>query len=471
MLIQDQIQIQRQRIDPKLIQANAMLQLSGVELQQSIEHEMLENPALEMEDDNPCSGCELSPFGCKSCRYSEAQEDERSSVVEHDLQESDFSLNFVAEFDDDDDPIARISAEVTLQDHLRQQLRGAASEKMYEIGDYLINYINESGYLTCNCEELPLELDASDEDIEAAVALIQSLDPPGVGARDLRECILIQLRYLAEDGIGNPIAEKIVLHCWDAMVAHKTSGIARKLKVKEREVIDALCFIQTKLNPYPAAGFRVPWDFNPSENGNSVRPDVIIYRTPTGYEIEVVANEYPALAINPRYSEIYNSIRTNKPVKCSKNDLQHIVESVERAELFIKNMSQRRKTMRNITKCIVDHQHGFLATGSKLFLRPLTRVEVAELIGVHESTVSRATANKYVQLPTQELVEFDMFFQSSLSAMDVITDLLSTEDTVHPMSDKEIADKLADRGFTLSRRTVAKYRKALKILSSHHRHG
>jgi len=468
LISQEQLQSQKQKIDPKLIQANTLLQLSGIELQQAIEDEVLQNPALEMEDENPCRVCELQPFGCRNCRYIQVSAAAEKSHADSEVHTADYSFDAGADFDEED-PIGRISAEFTLQEYLRQQLGNACSGKDYDTADYLVNYINESGYLDCNFTELPLELDASEEEIAGAVKLIQSLDPPGIGARDLRECLLVQLRYLADENKGNALAERIVSDYWDEMVAHRTSRIAQKLKVKQELVTKTLEFIQTKLNPYPAAGFRSPWDFKPSESVNSVRPDVIIHRTTTGYEIEIVANEYPSLTINPQYSEIRQKAGSGQSVKISNEDLKHILQSVERAEIFIGSLSRRRKTLRNITKYIVEYQHGFLATGSKLFLRPLTRAKVAEVLEMHESTISRAVSNKYVQLPSHELVSFDLFFQSSQGVMDVIADLLSTENSAKPMSDQYIAENLAERGFSLSRRTVAKYRKALKILSSHRR--
>jgi len=471
LLTQRQVQGQRQRIDPKLIQANTLLQFSGLELEQAIEQEVLDNPALELEDDNPCSGCELSPLGCSNCHYAEQSEDQSLiHVAEPVFQELAYTFDPGAEPDDDDDFIGRICADVTLQEHLRQQLRNIASGTAYEIGDYLINYINGSGYLECDLTELLLELDASDEEIAEAVSLIQTLDPPGVGARDLRECLLLQLKYLADDGNGSRVAECIVSECWSEMVARKIQIIARRLKMKPEQVKDGLDFIQTKLNPYPAAGFRSPWTCGSTEACNSVRPDIIIHKTLTGYEIEIVANGYPALAINPHYAELYNQVHQRPSRRRMSEDARHIINSVERAEVFINNLNQRRKTLRAITKCIVEHQHGFLATGSRLFLRPLTRAKVAKMLSIHESTVSRATANKYALLPSQELVELDLFFQSAQSAMDVISDLLCAEDGSHRMSDRDIAEKLHERGFIISRRTVAKYRQALRILSSRQRY-
>lgn len=469
MLIQDQVQTQQQRIDPKIIMANNMLQLSGLELQQAIEQELAENPALELEDDEPCVGCELAPFMCKDCPHGKEQRQQSSPPDEFTVHDLEYTFDFTADPDDHDDPIGRIQAEMTLHEHLITQLRGVVSGKLYEIGEYLINYINDSGYLTCDLLEVTLELDATDEEIAEAVSIIQTLDPPGIGARDLRECMLIQLRYLSEEGHGNSLAHRIVRDYWDEMKSRKYNRIARRLKVKPEQVKNAVKFIQTKLNPYPAAGFRAPWDYKPQDTRSVVRPDVIIRRTQVGYEIEVVANENLALAVNPYYRELYNEMRNGRSRKYRDEEKKHIIEFVDRADLFIKNLNQRRKTLRSIAKAIVEYQQGFLDTGERTYLRPLTRVKIAEILGMHESTVSRATANKYVQLPNQEVVPFDFFFQTSHSVSDMIAQLIASEDPSNPLSDQQIADILAERGYSVARRTVVKYREALKILSSRQR--
>lgn len=447
--------------------ANTMLQLSSMELQQAVEQELVENPALEAEDEDPCSGCELSPFGCKDCNVQQQREFSDADLSVHDLE---VAFEFISDqMDDEDDPIGRIQSDMTLTEHLRGQLRDTASGRIPEIADYLVNYINESGYLECDLLEITLELEATDEELEEAVGLIQTLDPPGVGARNLRECMLIQLKYLADDGRGSATAERIVRNCWDEMIAQKANRIARRLKVKPEQARYALKFIRTKLNPYPASGFRPPWDHNGADTKNAVRPDIVIRRTATGYEIEVVSNEHLSLSVNPYYRQMHSDLKNGRAKQYSEQDRKHIVEYVERADLFIKNLNQRRKTLRTIAKNTVEYQHGFLDTGSKLFLRPLTRVKLAEAIKMHESTVSRATANKYVQLPSQEVVPFDFFFNQSHSLTDMIVQLINHEDASHPLSDQEIADILTERGVPVARRTVVKYRETQKILSSRQR--
>lgn len=464
-------QTQKQKIDPKIILANTMLQLSGAELEQAIERELAENPALEMEDEDPCEKCDLSPFGCSSCQYNRHATQNAEPMDISSFTEVDYSTGLAWDPDDETDVISNIEAGVSLHDHLREQLRSVASERIYEIGDYLINYINESGYLDCDLLEISLELSASDEELVEAVRSIQSLDPSGVGARDLQECLLIQLRNLAEEGQGDAVAEKMVSQFWHDVVSRKLSRIAHHLRLKPARIEKAFEFMRSRLNPYPSAGFRVPWDSKPTGSNTAVRPDVIVRRTPNGYEIEVVSNDHLALSINPRYREIYSQIARKKKSRRSTQEEKHISESVQRACMFIKQLYQRRRTLRNITKAVVEYQHGYLSTNSKVFLRPLTRTKIAESLGIHTSTVSRATANKYVLLPSQDLVAFDFFFHSGQLAINMVTQMILNEEPSRPLSDQQIADALTERGYPISRRTVAKYRNAEKILSSSHRRG
>jgi len=474
LLTQDQTQSQQLKIDPRIIIANNILQLSGMELQQAIEQELAENPALEQEDEEPCSGCELAPLLCKDCQHNRQRdqeftsEDVKTTEMES-IQEPDYIFEYTVESDEQTDPIGFVGAEVNLHEHLRNQLGGVVSGKIHEVADYLVNYIDDSGYLRCDLLEVTLELDATDDEIAEAVTIIQTLDPPGVGAMDLRQCMKIQLRYLAEDGRGNRIAERIVSEFWEEMKSRKFSRIARRLKVQIEHVMKALEFIRTKLTPYPAAAFRLPWDDNSSDAKSAVRPDVIIYRTPIGFQIEVVTNESAALTINPYYRQMYNDLRNGRSKSYSKDDRKHVMEFVERADLFIKNLGQRRKTLKAITKFLVENEIGFFETGSKLFLRPLTRVKVAKALRMHESTISRATANKYAQLPNEEVVSFDFFFQMSHSIGDVIAQMIANEDPAHPLSDLEIAQILTQQGYPVARRTVVKYREGRKLLSSRQR--
>ena len=231
---------------------------------------------------------------------------------------------------------------------------------------------------------------------------------------------------------------------------------------KAKETIE---FIITSLNPHPASQFRPPWISKPTSGRAAIRPDVVIRRTEFGYEVEVVGADPFQLAVSPTYRSAYNALKQGNG-QAPEDEKKHVTEYVERAELFIRNINQRRRTLLLITKCIIDCQQGFLETGSRAYVRPLTRTRVAQILSLHESTVSRATANKFVQLPNQEVVPFDIFFGQALSIKTAIEEIISGEDTSKPYSDQQIAEILSERGMEVARRTVVKYREAQKILSS-----
>lgn len=468
MLIQQSLrQSLQQRIDPKLIQANTILQYTQMELQQAIEQELAENPALEVPEEDPCEGCEMPKSLCVDCtvrKQSEALQDVDLSIHELEIP-TDFQGDELGE----NDFISNIEAELTLQDHLRSLFGAVAPREYHEIGEYLITNINEEGYLECDLREVAEEFKVTQKDVEAALALLQSFEPAGVGARDLQECLRLQLEHLESDGQGNPVALAIVRDFWEDMLGGKLGRIARKLKVDQTEVEEAVHFIRKSLNPYPGNGFHAPWQHRSENAGATVRPDVIVRRTPAGYEIEVAGNESYALAINSYYRQAYSDMKNGGAKKYSEDDKKHITEFVERADIFIKNINQRRRTLRQITKAIVEFQTGYVETGSRAFFRPLTRTRISKALGMHESTVSRATANKYVQLPSEEVVAFDFFFDNSVSVKDMIGEMIAHEDPKNPLSDQEIARILQERGLNVARRTVVKYREAQKILSSRQR--
>jgi len=456
-----------QRIDPKLILANTILQLSQLELQQAVEQELVENPALEVPEDDPCDGCEMPKALCIDCSFHKqavTAEDVDLSVYEFELP-----VDFTGDPDSDGDFIANIEAEVTLQDHLRTLVRAVVPDGQNGIADYLVSNIDDSGYLGCSTSEAALALGVSEDEVEAVLSLIQTLDPSGIGARDLRECLRLQLEHLQEDGQGNAVALAIVRDHWPDVVAKRVGRLARRLRVTQKEVMAALEFIKHRLNPYPGSAFRNPWTSKPNDLSGIIRPDVIVRRTQSGYEIEVVQNEQYLLAINSRYKQAYQELKGGRGKGYSEDERKHIVEFVERADLFIRNLNQRRRTLRMITKAIVEYQQGYLETTSKAFLRPLTRTKLARALKMHESTVSRATSGKYVQLPSQEIVAFNLFFDGSVSVKDLIGDLIANEDHGSPLSDQAIAEILQQRGVAVARRTVVKYREAQKILSSRQR--
>lgn len=469
LLRQEQKQVISQRIDPKLIMANAILQQTSLELVQQIETELLENPALEiLEEASPCAGDCLDPSSCPFCSQQQIHRMTPSLPTQEFLDaEPDYHPEALSDADDDFDPMGNLEAELTLQDHLRALLRAAVPEEDYWIGEYLINNLDDNGYLDDAVEAIAAELNVAVDDVVRVLKIIQTLDPPGIGARDIQECLLIQLQFLRDEGQGNALAERMIRNHFADVIQHRYSKLARALGVSSDRIKQAVEFIRTRLNPYPASQFRPPWAYKPSNSKSAIRPDVIIRRTETGYEVEVAGTEPLVLGVNPTYREAYDAIKSGKNgAHLPEEDRKHVTEYVERAELFIRNIHQRRRTLRQITKCIIDSQQGFLETGSRAYLRGLTRTRVAEMLGIHESTVSRATAKKYVQLPNQEVVPFEIFFNPSLAVKMAIEEIIRSEDPSHPLSDQEIAEMLKKRGMNVARRTVVKYRESQKILSS-----
>ena len=468
MLIEQGLKQQlSQKIDPKLIMANNILQLSSIELQQAIEQELAENPALEEPDEDPCENCDRPKTLCIDCPFRK----EQVSADDTDLSIYDLEqpIDFAADAEDESDFIANVRDQITLKDHLRSALRGLIPEDHSDTAEYIIANISDSGYLDGSVEEFALDLDKDPDHVEAVLRVIQTLDPHGVGARDLRECLELQLRRLEEDGSGNSVALAVVTNFWQEMLSGKIGRIARRLKVSARDVHAAIDFIRKQLNPYPGNGFRPPFQNESDNRSAAVRPDVIVRRTEAGYEIEIVGHDVHYLNLNTTYRTMYEELKNGRGKDYTAEDKKHITEFVERADLFVRNINQRRRTLRQISTAIIEFQQGYLETGARAFLRPLTRTKIARKMKMHESTVSRATANKYIQLPSEEVVSFDFFFDGSVSVKDVIGGLIAGEDKSSPLSDQQIADILTERGFSVARRTVVKYREAQKILSSRQR--
>ncbi|MDH7600696.1 MAG: RNA polymerase factor sigma-54 [Armatimonadota bacterium] len=457
-----------QRIDPKLIMANNILQLTTMELQQAIEQELAENPALEVPEEDACENCDQPKTLCIDCPL--RKQLVSSDEVDLSIYELEQPAEFFADADEETDFISNIGEQITLHEHLTSMMRASLPEEKWRIGDYIIANIGDSGYLECSVEEIAFELGESPEEVESVLSVIQTFDPPGVGARNLQECLRIQLTRLAEEDRGNAVASAIVDHFFQDMLSGRTGRIARRLKVPVQQVVEAIEFIRKQLNPYPGNAFRSPFasDSDRSTAG-TIKPDVIVRKTEAGYEVEVVGYEQYFLRVSPKYRAMYEELKNGKANQYSEEDRKHVTEFVERAELFIKYINERRRTLRQITKAIVEYQQGYIETGSRAFLRPLTRTKLAKVLGMHESTVSRATAGKYVQLPSEEVVPFDFFFDGSASVKDMIIELIKSEDPSNPLSDQQIADILRERGYNVARRTVVKYREAEKILSSRQR--
>lgn len=450
------------RADPRLIARNAILELSISQLQQRIEEELCQNPALEVAEDLACPVCgqPLSGSLCRNCGY--AQPDS----PEGDLADLEPELHFAGRPAADErasDIVSFLESEFTLPEYLAQQARAAAPRHLFPVIEYLINNLNADGYLECSLVEAATRLGVDLKAVERGLMVLQSLDPPGIGARTLQECLLLQLGALREEGEDDPWAERILRECWRLLSARAYSRIAHQLDITAGEAQRSIDFIRRRLYPCPGRCFRPPWHWQGHNPKAVARPDLIVTASPNssiGYRVEVVTTLDAALRLNDHYAAL-SSTYSGRPGRSPEG--QHVVEAVERARRFISYLEERQQTIRRITEQVIVRQRDFFDTGTQAYLRPLTRAEVAEATGLDESTVSRATAGKFVLLPTRQLVPYAMFFDASLALKSVIARLVAAEGKEKPLSDRRLAELLGALGFSIARRTVAKYREAAGI--------
>jgi len=449
------------RAGPRLIARNAILELPIMQLQQRIEEEIAENPALELAEDQCCPVCALpleGPF-CRNCGYTQLEQ------VEADPSDLEPELHFAyttPRGEQEEDPVSFLESEFTLHDYLCLQARAAASQHLYPLVEYLVHNVNADGYLECDLVEAAARLGVEVARMQQALVLLQSLEPPGIGARGLQECLLLQAQVLREEGQQDPYAERILRDCWRLLSSRAYARIAHRLDITLEEVQASLAFIRNCLFPCPGLRFRPPWHWKARNPKAIVRPDVIITASPaspTGYRIEVTAGREAAVCLNEHYLLLYGAGQGGR----QDPERQHVAECVERARRFLSYLEERQQTIRRITEQVAIRQRAFLETGSQAVLVPLTRAEVAVLTGLDESTVSRATGSKFVLLPHRQLVPYAMFFDASLALKSVIARLVANEGKDKPLSDRRLAEILAALGYTIARRTVAKYREAAGI--------
>ncbi len=456
---------------PQLVAANHILALSSQELQAYIHQEMAENPALELEETPLCPRCGAPIQGpmCQVClrnqqaesamlRPDSAEYGDDGSIWQHPLRGAD---------DEDFDPTTRVAAQMSLSEHLTLSLQAQFPAVDSPLIEYLVGNLDEDGRLRCDVDEVVDLFDVEPDHVESIIRALQTMEPVGVGARDLRECLLIQLDYVEAQGLHQPFAREVISRYLTELSEHKYGQIALALGTTTDSIHSVSEFIKRNLNPFPGRGHL---DSNLSGGGelaSPVLPDVIITKKMLAdgdhtYEVEIVESKRFYLHLNSSYSSLYSSI-SSRQMQLSEDERRHIQHYVTRARLFMANINQRRQTLAKITKSIVELQRDFLDEGIRA-LKPLTRARVAVELGMHESTVSRATASKFVMLPTGEVIPFSNFFVANLSIKDVIKDMVDHETT--PLTDQELANMLSERGIPVARRTVAKYREQLGILPS-----
>lgn len=476
----------RQWVSPSLIEANYILSLSQQELQAVIEQELLSNPALEIEERSTCPACGSALEGtwCPTCR---TDRDRHSSASLDGRDDAELRVASVASDSDDEfDPLSIVASRVDPHETILSDARTLLTEEEYPIAEYIVDSLDERGFLSEDIDSIATELGVPPDEVESVLEVIQDVAPVGVGARSLAECLHLQADYLRRTGEEVPehVGYLIDNHLGD-LGAHKFGKLARQLGVTPADIEIARDFIRDRLNPHPlqvseARSWGTPTD------SPLVSPDIIV-RIDDNDDllVEVVDSRYNYLRMNGVYSDLLARISRHATIPAhndgeglddevadqaaqtmSTDERDHVRQYTSRARLFISNIEQRRETLLKISKVVCELQQDFLRGGVRN-LKPLTRALVAQQVGVHESTVSRATANKYVMLPNQKVIPYSDFFRPSLSTKDVIKEIIENKEAEgKSITDREICDLLLNQGIRIARRTVAKYRSELGILPS-----
>lgn len=454
---------QEQQPSQWLVMATQILAASSPDLKVLIEQEAAENPALELEEHPHCLTCGRALQGpsCQECgSRGLASAASAASSLYDDLAPVPGSASAPGGADDAFDASVYVPTPVSLADILMHALQAELPAADTSIIEYLVGNLDEHGYLRSSVEEAARTLGAAPEQVGRVLSALQSLDPPGIGARNVRECLLLQLRALEAEGHPHPIAYAIVDRFLGELGRGHYAQIARELGLTRRQVEQAHGFIKQHLTPFPAHCALEHQSGAEREEVRPAIPDVIIRRRPAGetpaYEVEVVEEQRFSIKVDPAYIQAYQTLRTQRVG--SAEEREQLYHAVARARFFLASLKQRWQTLAKITWGLIQQQPGFLDQGAGA-LSPLTRAELAATLGVHPSTVSRATADKYVLLPNTEVIPFATFFTASLPIKAVLQEILNQ--SPQPLSDRRLAELLAARGMPVARRTVAKYRAEL----------
>ncbi len=452
-------------LTPQLQQAIKLLQMPQLELAQVLNEELVDNLFLEESAEEPDidepAGEDLPVAAPDEVFDTEISFDNIASFSVDDYFDQRSSDGrdlgyFSPGVDEQPSYELFYSKKPDLYDHLLWQLRLCNSDDRVRMAaEAVIGNIDEDGYLRTSEEELASALDTDTGTVREAIALVQSFDPSGIGARDLKECLLLQLKAL---NLGETLVEKIVGSHMELVERKKYSSLAKQYNVTLDDIMTAVKIIE-RLEPRPGRIFA-------SAETNYVVPDVYINKTDEGYQIILNEEGMPKLVLNSSYRKLL--LRKDM---LTKEEREFLKEKLKRAIELIKSLDQRNKTIYKVSASILKFQLDFFDKGMQ-FLKPLNLKDVATDIGMHESTISRVTSNKFLSCD-HGVTSFRFFFSSSIQSdagdvsstlvKDLIKKVIVEEDAMRPFSDQMIVDKLKEQNINIARRTVAKYREELKI--------
>jgi RNA polymerase sigma-54 factor len=463
---------QQLAMTPQLQQAIRLLQLSTLELQQELQQALENNPLLEQTDPH------------EEIDAQEAREDEaldiRDALEQKEMPEElplDTSWDEIytagspsgagSDYSDDEIPVYQGETTQSLQDYLMWQVDLTPfSDTDTAIATSIVDAVDETGYLTVSLEEI-LESMGDEEitldEVEAVLKRIQRFDPIGVAARDLRDCLLVQLSQYAKETPWLSEARLIVSEHLDLLANHDFRSLMRVTRLKEDVLKEAMCLIQS-LDPRPGHSIQ-------TGEPEYVIPDVLVRKLQGHWTVELNSDSIPRLKINQQYAALGNSGR-------SDSDSQYIRSNLQEAKWLIKSLESRNDTLLRVSRCIVEQQQGFFEHGEE-HMRPMVLADIAQAVEMHESTISRVTTQKYLHSP-RGIFELKYFFSShvntegggeasSTAIRALVKKLIAAENPAKPLSDSKLTTMLSDQGIMVARRTVAKYRESLSIPPSNQR--
>jgi RNA polymerase sigma-54 factor len=476
MEMRQQLKMSQQLVmTPQLQQAIKLLQMTRMELQDVVLQELEENPILEEipEVDEVREGESLLEVveaelpddlmgAGESFQEVEAGEE---TLRDWDSYLDGYNYSSGEQTGDEEDKLSfenMLTRKGTLFDHLHWQLQmGNHTDEELQIGEEIIGNIDDDGYFRSSIDEIASVCGVADQSVEAMLQRIQGFDPSGIAARSLQECLLIQARSL---GMGGSVVEAVLLHHLAELESRNYKQIARSLKV-DVEQVQATVRIIAGFDPRPGRLYN-------SDDVHYISPDIFVHKIGDDYVVMLNEEGLPNLRLSPYYLEARSG--GGMDAKAA----EYVGDKMRAAQWLIKSIQQRQRTIFRVAKSIIKFQREFLERGVE-GLRPLVLRDVAEDIGMHESTISRVTTNKYMQTP-QGLFELKYFFNSGLSTSDgesvssesvksQIREIIEKENSAKPLSDQKIAEMLSDATVNIARRTVTKYREMLRIGSSSER--
>ena len=435
-------QTQKLALTPELIQAIQILQFSTQELDSYVQEQLLINPVIETAGEKPAEEFELpDPERVTDSYRGEYRREEKQQYPYEQHATND----------------------VTLVEHLMFQLQFAPlCEAQRKAGKYIIESLDDNGYLTQSRQELAAGLGLEPEEIEKVLEVIHTFEPAGVGAEDLSECLLIQL---AAQGRLTELKQRVISDFLEDMASNRLSVIARKLGTDTEHIQKIADEIRT-LDPKPGRAFAS------QDETRYITPDVFVEKEDGEYHVIINEGSVPHLMVSSYYRQVLRESANDR------NLAEYLNDRINTANWLIKSIEQRKQTIYNVVSAVVRHQRDFFEYGSK-HIKPMTLKQIAEDVGIHESTVSRSINGKYMQSP-RGVFEIKYFFTSGVSAGEgegmssnavksIIREMVEQEDSKKPCSDQYMADRMQADGINISRRTVAKYREEMGIPSSQKR--